>query len=107
MLNDAYKNPLRRIYIPLYKFAEPEKSLDELNPAIELQRRQQTDSTIVRIMKSRKTMKHVELISEVVQQLCIRFKPQPPEIKKRIEALIEQEYLKRSEENRSTYEYLA
>jgi len=34
-------------------------------------------------------MKHNELVTEVTRQLASRFQPQPIEIKKRIEGLIE------------------
>jgi hypothetical protein len=67
----------------------------------------QTDAAIVRIMKIRKQLTHVQLVAEVAQQLQSRFRPDPLVVKKRIEQLIEQEYLKRSEADRSTYQYVA
>jgi len=44
---------------------------------------------IVRIMKDRKHMTHNDLVNEVVRQLVNRFHPDPLNIKKRIEGLIE------------------
>jgi cullin 3 len=44
---------------------------------------------IVRIMKDRKRMTHNGLVNEVTIQLAPRFLPDPMDIKKRIEALIE------------------
>ena len=44
---------------------------------------------IVRIMKDRKHMVHNDLVNEVVRQLANRFHPDPLNIKKRIEGLIE------------------
>jgi cullin 3 len=38
-------------------------------------------------------MKHNDLINEVTKQLASRFQPQPTEIKKRIESLIEVGFL--------------
>jgi cullin 3 len=43
----------------------------------------------------------------VVEQLSSRFQPSPVIIKKRIEGLIEREYIKRSDADRKTYVYLA
>ena len=51
-------------------------------------------------MKTRKTLKHVQLITEVVDQLKARFQPSGTDIKKRIESLIDQEYLERDENDR-------
>lgn len=44
---------------------------------------------------------------EVTEQLKSRFLPSPVVIKKRIEGLIEREYLARSPEDRRTYSYVA
>jgi hypothetical protein len=64
------------------------------------------DASIVRIMKTRKTLSHAELQGEVVKSLSARFIPTFPAIKIRIEALIEQDYLARWED-RKGYNYLA
>lgn len=74
---------------------------------IEEERKWVVDAVIVRIMKTRKTLIHSELILEVTKQLQNRFMPSPNLVKKRIENLIEREYLERSDENRSLYRYLA
>jgi cullin 3 len=58
-------------------------------------------------MKSRRSFEHNLLISEVVKQLSSRFPSEPSFIKKRIEALIEREYIERDKENRKLYHYLA
>lgn len=58
-------------------------------------------------MKARKTMQHAQLIAEVTKQLASRFRPNPVVIKKRIESLIEREYLERTEGDRKSYNYLA
>jgi len=47
------------------------------------------------------------LTAEVITQLQARFQPKPNDIKKRIEALIEQEYLERDAADRGVYNYLA
>jgi hypothetical protein len=107
MLNGQYKNQLKKVHIPLLRASENEETGEDENKAIELQRRHQMDAAIVRIMKTRKTLRHVLLVAEVIQQLSARFKPRPNDIKKRIEALIEQEYLERDANERGMYNYLA
>ncbi|GAA5832696.1 hypothetical protein JCM11251_005725 [Rhodosporidiobolus azoricus] len=62
---------------------------------------------IVRIMKARKTLKHSELVMEVISQIGQRFKVEPAEIKKSISSLIDREYMRRSEEQNNVYEYVA
>jgi len=70
-------------------------------------RKPQVEAAIVRIMKSRKVLEHNQLISEVTQQLRARFLPDPNTIKKRIESLIEREFLERDKTDWRTYKYLA
>ena len=60
----------------------------------------------MRIMKARKTLQHQQLLSEVLAQLSF-FNPSPRVVKKRIKALIDREYLERSADNTSVYNYLA
>lgn len=52
-------------------------------------------------------MQHQALIMEVVQQLSRMFKPDFKQIKKRIEDLIEREFLERDKENPQVFKYLA
>ncbi|KAJ7227159.1 Cullin-domain-containing protein [Mycena pura] len=77
----------------------------ETKDRIDEERKHQTEACIVRIMKSRKHMTHTDLVGEVIRQLGSRFQPNPLNIKKRIEGLIEREYLERCEDRKS-YNYL-
>ncbi|CAJ0909226.1 15863_t:CDS:2, partial [Entrophospora sp. SA101] len=75
---------------------ETEGERKDTREKVEEARKHQTEAAIVRIMKDRKTMEHNNLVGEVSRQLQPRFVPSPPMIKKRIEALIEREYLERA-----------
>jgi cullin 3 len=70
-------------------------------------RKHAIDAAVVRILKARKTIDHAQLTSEVVRQLSARFHPTPVLIKKRIESLIERDYLERDKNDRKIYRYLA
>jgi len=63
------------------------------------------DACIVRIMKSRKTLPHAQLMTEVFSQLT--FPAKPVEIKKRIATLIEREYIIRDSVQKQVYNYAA
>lgn len=58
-------------------------------------------------MKSRQRLNHNELITEATKQLSSRFLPDPLFIKKRIESLMEREYLKRDDNDSRFYRYIA
>ncbi|GBB95576.1 hypothetical protein RclHR1_02570010 [Rhizophagus clarus] len=106
--NNDFTAPLQRIKIQtVASKVESEGERKETREKVEEARKHQTEAAIVRIMKDRKTMEHNLLIAEVVKQLQSRFTPNPALIKKRIEALIEREYLERASGDRRVYNYLA
>lgn len=108
IINQKYSNQLKKIIVPLMRPVERE-SADDLaaSVAIELQRRCMIDAAAVRIMKSRKKMRHNQLTADVINQLTARFKPTPGDIKKRIESLIIDGFLERDADDRASYSYLA
>uniref|UniRef100_A0A7S1G733 Cullin family profile domain-containing protein n=1 Tax=Bicosoecida sp. CB-2014 TaxID=1486930 RepID=A0A7S1G733_9STRA len=99
--NDGFSCSYKRIRIPM-------PSLDEThNPKrVQEDRSNAIEAAAVRIMKTRKTMSHQELVTEVLKQLHL-FKPNPKVIKRRIEHLIEREYLERDPDKTNVYRYLA
>lgn len=62
------------------------------------------DAAIVRILKTRREIKHNLLVAEVIQQLQARFEVKTSFIKERLEALMD-DYLERSPDDRSVYLY--
>jgi len=99
--NSKFSCNMRKIRIPvaIVEASHNSKRVDEDRGA-------SIEASIVRIMKARKTLKHQQLQAEVLSQLAF-FKPNPRAIKKRIESLIEREYLERSEDDTNVYNYLA
>ena len=73
---------------------------------ISLDRSHAVDAAIVRIMKSRKKMSMNDLRVEVIT-IMQNFKPAESLIKKRIEFLIEREYLERDKDDHSMMIYKA
>ena len=70
-------------------------------------RKVQIDACIVRVMKARRVLTFNELTQLVIDQLSKLFQAQPRHIKLRIEDLIMRAYLKRDENDPSTFHYLA
>ncbi|KAF0692546.1 Aste57867_16358 [Aphanomyces stellatus] len=99
--NMTFASPMRKLRIPMASLEESH------NPKhVEEDRSIAIEAAIVRIMKARKTLQHQQLISEVLSQLAF-FRPNPKLIKRRIEALIDREYLERDPDSTTTYRYLA
>lgn len=92
----------------MHKVRIPMASLDDShNPKrVEEDRSVAIEAAIVRIMKARKTLSHQALVAEVLSQLEF-FKPEARIVKRRIEALIEREYLERDPDSPTQYKYLA
>ncbi|XP_064535288.1 cullin-3-A isoform X1 [Drosophila montana] len=107
-VNDAFVSKFHRVKIQTVAAkgeSEPERK--ETRGKVDEDRKHEIEAAIVRIMKSRKRMAHNLLVSDVTSQLKSRFLPSPVFIKKRIEGLIEREYLARTPEDRKVYIYLA
>lgn len=76
-----------------------------LLPQVLQDRQYQIDAAIVRIMKTRKTLSHKLLMEELFSML--KFNIKANDIKKRIESLIEREYLERAKDDATVRSHLA
>lgn len=102
---DTFHPPLHRIKINSIQMRENEQENEQTTERVFQDRQYQIDAAIVRVMKARKTLTHSLLMSELFQQL--KFPLKPPDLKKRIESLIDREYLERDQGSSSVYRYLA
>ncbi|CDR88704.1 related to Cullin-3 [Sporisorium scitamineum] len=106
--NSSFTCPLARFKIQqVAARVETAKERKATNEKVEEERTFLVEACIVRIMKNRKQVSHNELVQETITQLTSRFQPSLVMIKKRIESLIEREYLERKQDERSVYCYLA
>jgi cullin-4 len=130
-VNDALNEPRFRIKINAIQMRETPEEAAVTNEKVFQDRQYQIDAAIVRIMKARrrclalrfvtphrltracaargaqtrKTLTHVALVNELMTQL--KFEARREDLKKRIESLIEREYLERDKAHNGTYNYLA
>lgn len=100
--NRSFTTRLRAFRVPM---ASLETRTAEAT--VEENRKFIVDASIVRIMKSRRTLRIQELSSGVMTQLQSRFTADPRLIKSRVEALIEQEYMRRDDVDMNTLHYIA
>jgi len=108
MLNSKFKSKLYKIRVGSAAGAKEEPAeLSKTREKVEEDRKHQIEAALVRIMKSRKTLSHNELIAECTRLLQARFLANPLVIKKRIESLIERKYLARATDDRKMLTYLA
>ena len=65
------------------------------------------EATIVRIMKAKDKIKHDDLVAETIEMLKPLFHATADLLKPRIEDLISRDYLERSDDDPTLYEYVA
>ena len=105
--NANFTDKARRIKVPMIAAKITQEEKDSTRATVDEDRKHAIEAAIVRIMKTRKTLDHQKLVLEASTQLMRHFKPDPRQIKKRIEDLIAREYLERDASNSTVYKYLA
>jgi len=86
------------------RFRMPSLEVGVNETQIERNREFLVETIIVRIMKSKKRLEHNQLIGEVLNDMSVAHARM---VRRRIEHLIEREYLKRDEVDHSVYHYVA
>ncbi|XP_050438117.1 cullin-4B [Adelges cooleyi] len=104
-VNDDFTNKLYRIKINQVQMKETNEEQKATEERVYQDRQYQMDAAIVRIMKMRKSLMHNLLISELFNQL--KFPAKPADLKKRIESLIDRDYMERDKDNPNQYNYIA
>nr|CAG4714740.1 unnamed protein product [Naegleria fowleri] len=104
-INEAFHNRLYKIKVPLPRVTQ--KDIQNTQASVSTDRTYILEACVVRVMKTRKTMNIQSLFNEVVTQLIPIFTPDVKQIKKRIESLIERDFLKRDEVNNTLIHYVA
>lgn len=103
--NSKFTDKLFRVKINQIQLKESVEEEQATEKSVLADRQFQIDAAIVRILKNKKKVNHNELISELFNALDIPVKPY--DLKKRIELLIEREYLERDKDDPSYYTYIA
>jgi len=96
-VNVDFENPLFRVKVNTIQIKETVEEQKATSEIIVQDRQYQIDAAIVRIMKTRKTVSHNALVTELLEQL--RFAVNGADLKKRIESLIDRSYMERSAED--------
>nr|XP_020461524.1 cullin-4A [Monopterus albus] len=103
--NNDFRHKLFRIKINQIQMKETVEEQVSTTERVFQDRQYQIDAAVVRIMKMRKTLSHNLLVSELYNQL--KFPVKPGDLKKRIESLIDRDYMERDKETPNQYHYVA
>lgn len=105
VINIGFESNSRRIRITNIMMKETKEEREKTVESVSRDRLYLIDAVLVRIMKARKTILHQTLIPQVLEH--VKVPAQPADVKKRIESLIEREYMERDAKDRNRYNYLA
>ena len=105
IINTKFESKSRRIRITNIMMKETKEEREKTVETVSRDRLYLIDAVLVRIMKARKTILHQALIPQVMEQ--VKVPAQSSDVKKRIESLIEREYMERDTKDHNRYNYLA
>ncbi|KAG8976071.1 hypothetical protein FRC05_004703 [Tulasnella sp. 425] len=107
LFNVKFEDKRRKIHIPSIQQQETVEETKQIEQAIDLDRQATVDAAIVRIMKGSKKLADEQLKIKTIEALRRHFVPTVQDIKKRIEHLLEREYMERDEKDHNLYHYVA
>lgn len=107
MLNKEYSNKRTKFKITAALQKDTPQEIETTIHSVDEDRKMYLQATIVRIMKSRKVLKHNSLIQEILSQSKVSFAPSIGMIKKCIESLIDKQYIERTPNSGDEYSYVA
>ncbi|KAF8650599.1 hypothetical protein AX16_005170 [Volvariella volvacea WC 439] len=105
--NPDFEDPHPKVHInSIQAKVSPEES-KRTQQMIEGDRKHYLDAAIVRIMKARKELTYEKLKAATIDAVKNHFSPSVEDIKRRIDSLVESDYLERSEKDKNTFLYVA
>lgn len=104
-VNTGFVHEKYRIKINQVQLKETKEENKETHERVAADRNFECQAAVVRIMKSRKTIGHAELVAEVIKATRTRGVLDVRDIKKNIDRLIEKDYMER--EDGGNYVYVA
>ncbi|KZT68852.1 Cullin-domain-containing protein [Daedalea quercina L-15889] len=105
--NVDFADPRHQVHINSIQVKETAEENRRTHSAIEGDRKHALDAAIVRVMKARKELHYEQLKAATIDAVSKHFVPDVVVIKQRIASLVEQEYLRRDEDDMNLYIYVA
>jgi cullin-4 len=102
--NPDFKHRLYKITVNTFQLKETLVETRETIEKVLSERAYIIDAAIVRIMKSRRKLQFKDLLNEVFTN--IRFDVSTADVKKRIDTLIEREFISRDEDDKNIFHYI-
>merc|ERR1712107_257960 len=101
VVNSFFAHKMYRVVVPQISAKEQHEEEALTEQRLFEDRQHEVDAAVVRIMKAKKTLTHQQLVAEVFS--TVQFAATPADVKRRIESLIEREYLARDATRPATY----
>ncbi|KAH7925704.1 Cullin-4B [Leucogyrophana mollusca] len=105
--NSEFTDPRAKVHINSIQVKETAEESRRTQSHIEGDRKHYLDAAIVRIMKAKKELAYEQLKTLTIDAVKSHFVPEVNVIKQRIAGLVEQEYLRRDEDDMNLYVYVA